>query len=95
MTAVYGIAVLVGIVGLLAWIMMSAYAGNVGRPGADPEERFGLRGRVVVAAVLGFGMGGISAHYAGWPPFAAVIAAVVAAVAGSWYAVRFGGTADG
>jgi hypothetical protein len=83
--AVYAIALTLGTVGVMAWVVAAAVGGTVeGRSGADPEHRFGGLGRAVVAGSFGFGMAGLSASYAGWPwPLA--LAAAVAAAAGLVY----------
>jgi hypothetical protein len=81
--AVYGIALAVGFVSLLTWIIAVFAAGSVdGWESFDLEERFGASGRRVVAAVLGFGMAGLSASYAGWNTALAVAAAVAGAAVG-------------
>ncbi len=46
----------------------------------DPDRRFGRRGRLTVAGLAGFGLGGMSASYAGWPAAAALAGAVGGAV---------------
>jgi len=81
--AVFGVALAVGFLAVLGWIAAVAVADSVdGWEGVDPDTRFGLNGRRVVAGVLGFGMAGLSAAYAGWPIPLATGAAVVGAVAG-------------
>lgn len=50
---------------------------------ADLNNR---RMRIVVAALVAFGIGGLSAAYAGWPAAAAVLAALVASGVLGWYA---------
>ena len=52
-----------------------------GKDSLDPEERFGELGRTVIAAVLGFGLAGMSASFAGWSPGLAVVGAAGGAVA--------------
>lgn len=58
----------------------------------DPERRFGERGRDVVAATLGFGLGGMSASFAGWSTGLAALGAVaggaLAVVAGRYLGVE-------
>lgn len=88
MVKVYAVVLVLGVVALLAWIVARALAVNVDRPGIDPEERFGTSGRRVVAAMVGFGMGGMSAEFSPldltWP-----VALLLALMAGSglaWYA---------
>ncbi len=84
MRALFGVALATGFLGLLGWIAATAVADSVdGWESADPEERFGLTGRRVVAGVFGFGMAGLSAAYAGWP----IAVATVAALAGAAVAV--------
>jgi hypothetical protein len=81
MRAVFGLALAIGAVALVAWIAATAVAGSVeGWDAVDPDARFGLIGRRVVAAVFGFGMAGLSAAYAGWPAPVALGAAVAGAV---------------
>ena len=48
---------------------------------ADPERQFGEIGRSATAAVFGFGMGGMSATFAGWNPVLAAAAALVGGAA--------------
>jgi hypothetical protein len=79
---VYAIVLILGIIGLLVQVMGGAFAENIGREDRDPGVRFGLRGKQVVGAAIGFGMGGISAEFApadlSWP--VALLIAVGAAV---------------
>lgn len=90
MVWVYAAALIAGIVLLLAWIAAAAVAAWVdGWDFADPEQRFGPRGRFVVAGSIGFGMAGLSATYAGFHPLAAVVAAVAGAAALVWVAGTF------
>ncbi len=82
MRAVFGVALALGSLALVAWIAAVAVAGSVrGWEGVDPDKRLGRGGRGVVAAVFGFGMAGLSAAYAGWPTPAATAAALVGAAA--------------
>ncbi|MDH3607069.1 MAG: hypothetical protein OER12_08730 [Acidimicrobiia bacterium] len=82
MRAVFGLALAVGFLAVLGWIAAVAVADSVdGWEGVDPDARFGLNGRRVVAGVLGFGMAGLSAAYAGWPIALAIGAAVAGALA--------------
>jgi hypothetical protein len=88
MVRVYAIVLAVGVLGLLAWIMARALAVNIERRSLDPESRFGLPGRRVVAALVGFGMGGMSAEFSprdlSWP--VALLLALLGAAAAAWYA---------
>lgn len=77
----FGFALGLGTILLLAWIFAVAVAGSVeGWAKVDPDARFGVTGRRVVAAVFGFGMAGLSAAFAGWPMAVATLAAVAGAV---------------
>ncbi len=67
MVAVYAVSVIVGALSLAAWVVVGIVAERPGSVARDPESRFGERGRSIVVAVLGFGLGGMSASYAGWP----------------------------
>lgn len=77
MIPVYAVAVVLGFLGALAWVTLGLTAAAVeGKDDLDPEARYGSAGRYVVAGVLGFGLGGMSASYGGWAEWAAVAAAV-------------------
>ncbi len=88
MVKVYAVALVVGVAALLGWIMMRALSANIDRASIDPEQRLGLIGRRVVAALVGFGIGGMSAEFSprdlSWP-FALVLA-ILGAGAAAWYA---------
>lgn len=92
MVKVYAVTLALGVVGLLVVILGGAFATNVGREDRDPGERFGLTGKVVLGALLGFGMGGMAAEFSpldlSWP-VALVIAVAAAGGAAVWvrYAV--------
>ena len=80
MTAVYAIALTVGLLALVAWIAMSAVAASVdGWDRFDPRSVVGDLARLIVAGMIGLGMGGLSASYAGWGSGPAAIAAIVGA----------------
>ncbi|MFV1970540.1 MAG: hypothetical protein ACC683_05990 [Acidimicrobiia bacterium] len=77
MTAIFGIPLLIGFLAMVAWIAATAVAATVdGWEGVDPARRFGRIGQFVLAGVIGFGMAGISALYAGAPDLLAVGAGV-------------------
>lgn len=81
MTALFGIPLLLGFSLMAVWIAATAVAATVdGWESVDPERRFGRTGRFVVAGIIGFGMAGISALYAGWPQFLAVGAGIAGTV---------------
>ncbi|MEX2424162.1 MAG: hypothetical protein WD990_09310 [Acidimicrobiia bacterium] len=92
MIKVYAIVLAVGVVLLIAWILMTVLAGNLDRPSIDPEARFGLAGRRVVAGSVGFGMAGMSAEYSplgiSWP--LALVLAVAGGGALAWYSAKVG-----
>lgn len=88
MVKIYAVVLVVGIVALLGWIMLRAFSVNIDRPSIDPEQRFGVPGRRVVAALVGFGVAGMSAEFSPrgitWP--VALVLAVAGAAAAAWYA---------
>ncbi|HSR46221.1 MAG TPA: hypothetical protein VLT15_13470 [Acidimicrobiia bacterium] len=89
MNGAFGISLVIGIVGLVAWILVGGFSdANGGRP-VHPDERFGARGRAIVAGLTAFGIGGLSASYGGWPMAASVAAAIIAAAVFGTYAYRF------
>ena len=81
MVVVYAISLAVGFVALLVIVMGGTLAENLGREHRDPAVRIDERGRLIVAGVLGFGIGGMAAEFSpldwSWP--VALIAALVAA----------------
>ncbi len=82
MVWIYATALVLGSLALLVWILGVAVGAWVdGWEFADPEQRFGEKGRSAVAAAAGFGMGGMSATFAGWNPVLAAAAALVGGVA--------------
>ena len=93
MVKVYAVALAVGVVGLVAMVLGGAFATNVGREDADPGERWGPAAKSIVGALIGFGMGGMSAEFApieiAWPA-ALAIALVASALSVFWvrYAMR-------
>ena len=77
MTAVYATALVVGVLLLLGWVAAVAVSATVpGWDHVDPDIRFGRTGRAVVAGFSGFGLGGMSSTFGGWPAFAALLGAV-------------------
>lgn len=88
MVAVYAIVLSLGVVGLLLWVGARSLAVNVPAwAGVDPEGRLGLRGRRLIAAMVGFGLGGMSAEFSprdlSWP--LALALALAAAAVAAWY----------
>lgn len=105
MTALYAVVLVVAIVALVLWLIAAVVASsdeassgvassNEGRSALDPEVRFGRTGRVGIAAAVGFGMGGMSATFAGWEALPALAAAVAAAVLGAVIGHFLGPTED-
>ena len=94
MVKVYSIALVLGIIGLIALILGTAATGEASGEEKRPWERPGMPR--LVGALIGFGMGGMSAEFSpldlSWP--AALAIAVGAAVLASlWvrHAVRQAG----
>lgn len=93
MVKVYAIALVLGIVGLLAVILGGALAENLGRDDKDPGKLLGTAGKMTIGALVGFGMGGMSAEFSpldlSWP-VSLVIAVGASLLAVFWvrYAIR-------
>jgi hypothetical protein len=81
MTIFYGAVLFIGFVMLVVWLVMTAVASGVdGWDDTDPERRFGVNGRSVVAGTFGFGMAGISMLYTQMPDALSLVAAGAGAV---------------
>lgn len=94
MVKVYAISLVVGVVGLLIVILGGALSENLGREEGDPGRRYdGMTAKTVIGALIGFGMGGLSAEFSPldlvWP-VALIIASAAGLLAVFWvrYAVR-------
>lgn len=74
---VFAVSLIVGMLGMIAWAMTG---GNASGP---PR---GAKRQQLIAAAVAFGMGGLSASYAGWSIWPASVVAVVAALLASWFA---------
>lgn len=90
MVKVYAITLALGVILLIAWIFSVYLAGNVEAwSRISPEERYGRRGRQVVAGLVGFGMAGMSAEFSprdlSWP--ICLVLAVIGAAGAAWYSV--------
>ena len=53
MVKVYAVVLVVGLIALLAWILTHGVLAGSDRDHLDPEVRFGVRGRRVVAGSIG------------------------------------------
>jgi hypothetical protein len=98
MVTVYAVSLAVGVVGLLLVILGGALAENLGQPERDPGRRIGAGGRIVVAGLTGFGMGGLSAEFAPldftWQ-IVLLLAVLAAVAAGFWAGFSSAGPEDG
>lgn len=87
MVKVYAIVLVLGILGLLVYVLGGSLAENMGREDRGPDARFGSKGKLAVGAAVGFGMGGMSAEFSpldlSWP-VALVIASGAAVLAMLW-----------
>lgn len=87
MLTVYAVALGLGFLTLVAVILASAFVTNVRRDDRDPNRRLGVKGRMLIGATLGFGMGGVAAEFSpldiSWP-LALVIAILAGALAVIW-----------
>lgn len=82
MTIFYGLVLFIGFVMLTVWLVLTAIASGVdGWGDADPELRYGVKGRSVVAGTFGFGIAGISMLYTQMPDALSVVAAFAGAAA--------------
>ncbi len=90
MVKVYAVVLVVGLVALIAWILAHTVLAGSKRAALDPEERFGVAGRRIVAGSIGFSMAGLSAEFSprdiSWP--VALVLAVIGASVLAWYAGR-------
>ncbi|MDP3983593.1 MAG: hypothetical protein Q8Q52_01125 [Acidimicrobiia bacterium] len=87
MVVVYSVMLALGFAALVVIVMGGTLAENLNREDRDPGARIGQRGRLLVGAVLGFGIGGMSAEFSpldiSWP-VALAIAMVAASVGAFW-----------
>jgi len=91
MTTLFAVALAAGFIALLGWIALAAAAGSVdGWSERHPDRRFGRFGRPVVAGIVGFGMAGISAAFAGWSSGLALAGAVLGGGVMAFVADRLG-----
>lgn len=83
MRFLFALSLVLGLLALIGWVLLS------GSPSGDSRPR-GTRGRRWIAAAVAFGMGGLSASYAGWQLGWATLGAIVAAGLAAWYAGTIG-----
>ena len=87
MVKVYALSLVIGVLGLLVVILGGTLADNLGKPERDPVRRCGLKGNAAVAALVGFGMAGMSAEFSPldfpWP-VSLLIALVAAGLTVLW-----------
>ncbi|HET8738255.1 MAG TPA: hypothetical protein VFO17_00820 [Acidimicrobiia bacterium] len=93
MVKVYAVALVLGVIGLLVLLLGGALAENMGRPERDPNRFLGGNIKFWVGALIGLGMGGMSAEFSpldlSWP-VCLVIALAAASLSVVWvrYAAR-------
>ena len=76
MVVVYALALLTGFAAVAGFVLAATLAARPDSSVSDPAARFGDRGRDIPSAVLGFGLGGMSASFAGWSAWLAIMAAI-------------------
>jgi|RifCSP16_2_1023846.scaffolds.fasta_scaffold95600_2 hypothetical protein len=77
---VFALSLVLGMLALIGRVMLE------GARGRGSDQRRSIMARQAGAAGVAFGMGGLSAAYAGWKLGLATVAAVVAAALAAWYA---------
>lgn len=75
---VFALSLILGMLALIFWAILQ------GKQRRRPDR--GVNGERAIAAAVAFGMGGLSAAYAGWSLWLAIPAAVGAAALAAWYA---------
>jgi hypothetical protein len=74
---IYAVCVVAGSLAALGWIALGTISSAFAEKAhLDPETRYGEAGRFVVGGVLGFGLGGMSASFAGWGAIPALLGAI-------------------
>jgi hypothetical protein len=88
MLPIYASALVLGVIGLIVVIFGGTLAENLGRGERDPGLRWVTRGRIVIAALVGFGMAGLSAEFSTFDFNSAVVLAIAGggALAGAVWA---------
>jgi len=77
---VFALALILGMLALIGWTVMQ------GNRSGGADQRPGARAPRAIAAAVAFGMGGLSASYAGWNIWLATPTALAAAGLAAWYA---------
>lgn len=97
MVIVYSVMLALGFAALVVIVMGGTLAENLNREDRDPGARIGQRGRLLIGAVLGFGIGGMSAEFSpldiSWP-VALAIAVVAGSVGAFWVRYATGNSAQ-
>ena len=79
MTALFGVPLLAGAIALVARLVVVAFRST----GEGDEDAGASTARgpwpLVISAMIGFGMAGLSSLYGGWPTWATLLAAVAGA----------------
>jgi len=96
MVKVYAVTLAVGLVGIVVVVLGGSLAENLGRHERAPGHLMGMSGRMVIAFLVGFGMGGMSAEFAPLDLSAGVsfILAIVGGTAAAMW-VRFAPQGNG
>ena len=76
---VFAVSLIAGMLALVGWVMLQGSSSREPNPPAT-------RAPTVIAAAVAFGMGGLSASYAGWNLGLATLVAVGAGALAGWYA---------
>ena len=90
MTTLFVAALAVGGLGILAWVVMTAVASSTDGATTDPEQRWGTPGRLIIAALFGAGLAGLSATYAGWSAPLSLVASLLGGGALAWLSTLLG-----
>lgn len=85
MIGAYWVSLGLGLAALVAWIIMRGLAHADVAVRWDPDARIG-RGRIIIAGLVGFGMGGLSLFYSGRSVGMSVAGALGGAVVMAAYA---------
>ena len=81
MTLFYGSVLLIGIVLAGYWLVRVAIANGVeGWEHANPELKWGQSGRTIIAALIGFGLGGFAILYTDLEPALSVASAILGGI---------------